>query len=225
MSNYLKIFAGISVFYLILLFIGQDEIAWYLKPILLPFLILETYSSENFKTKNLLLSALAFSWIGDIILMFADKGELYFIFGLVSFLIAHIIFILLFTKQEKENATTNKLFWVGLIIVGIYLFGMLSLLYPSLGDLKIPVTVYAITISTMLLMAIKGYFNWSKPSNLTVLLGALIFVSSDSILAINKFHSELPKSGFLIMITYIVAQFLITKGILNLNKKYKKACQ
>lgn len=219
MSNYLKIFAGISVFYLILLFIGQDEIAWYLKPILLPFLILETYSSENFKTKNLLLSALVFSWIGDIILMFADKGELYFIFGLVSFLIAHIIFILLFTKQEKENTSTNKLFWVGLIIVGIYLFGMLSLLSPSLGDLKIPVTVYAITISTMLLMAIKGYFNWSKPSNLTVLLGALIFVSSDSILAINKFHSELPKSGFLIMITYIVAQFLITKGILNLNKK------
>lgn len=219
MSNYLKIFVGISVFYLILLFIGQDEIAWYLKPILLPFLILETYSSENFKTKNLLLLALVFSWIGDIILMFADKGELYFIFGLVSFLIAHIIFILLFTKQEKENTSTNKLFWVGLIIVGIYLFGMLSLLYPSLGDLKIPVTVYAITISTMLLMAIKGYFNWSKPSHLTVLLGALIFVSSDSILAINKFHSELPKSGFLIMITYIVAQFLITKGIINLNKK------
>lgn len=219
MSNYLKIFAGISVFYLILLFIGQDEIAWYLKPVLLPFLILETYSSENFKTKNFLFSALVFSWIGDIILMFADKGELYFIFGLVSFLIAHIVFILLFTKQEKENTTTNKLFWLGLVIVGIYLFGMLSLLYPSLGDLKIPVTVYAITISTMLLMAIKGYFNWSKPSNLTVLLGALIFVSSDSILAINKFHSELPKSGFLIMITYIVAQFLITKGILNLNKK------
>lgn len=219
MNNYLKIFAGISVFYLVLLFIGQDEIAWYLKPILLPFLILETYSSENFKTKNLLLSALVFSWIGDMILMFADKGELYFIFGLVSFLIAHIIFIVLFIKQEKETTTTNKLFWIGLIIVGIYLFGMLSLLYPSLGDLKIPVTVYAVTISTMLLMAIKGYFNWSKPYNQTVLLGALVFVSSDSILAINKFHSELPKSGFLIMITYIVAQFLITKGILNLNKK------
>ncbi|GAA4777357.1 MULTISPECIES: lysoplasmalogenase [Flavobacterium] len=219
MSNYLKIFAGISVFYLVLLFIGQDEIAWYLKPFLLPFLILETYSSENFKTKNLLLSALIFSWIGDIILMFADKGELYFIFGLVSFLIAHIIFIVLFIKQEKETTTTNKLFWIGLIIVGIYLLGMLFLLFPSLGDLKIPVTVYAVTISTMLLMAVKGYFNWSKPYNQTVLLGALIFVSSDSILAINKFHSELPKSGFLIMTTYIVAQFLITKGILNLNKK------
>lgn len=219
MSNYLKIFAGISAFYLIHLFIGQDEIAWYLKPILLPFLILEAYSSEKFKTKNLLLSALIFSWIGDIILMFADKSELYFIFGLVSFLIAHIIFIVLFTKQEKENTSTNKLFWAGLVIVGIYLFGMLSLLYPSLGDLKIPVTVYAITISTMLLMAIKGYFNWNKPNNLTILLGAIIFVSSDSILAINKFHSALPQSGFLIMITYIVAQFLITKGILNLNKK------
>ena len=93
------------------------------------------------------------------------------------------------------------------------------LILPFLIQKSWVVFVYAITISTMLLMAIKGYFNWKKPNNLTVLLGALIFVSSDSILAINKFHSELPKSGFLIMITYIVAQFLITKGILSLNKK------
>ncbi|WP_136668216.1 lysoplasmalogenase [Flavobacterium sp. H122] len=217
MSNYLKIFIGISVFYLILLFFDQDEIAWYLKPVLLPFLILETYSSEKFKTKNLLLSALVFSWIGDIVLMFTDKGELYFIFGLVSFLIAHVLFIFLFIKQNKENSKTPKLFWLSVLGVVFYLFGMLSLLFPKLGDLKIPVAVYAITISLMLLLAIKGYFNWSEPNNQTILFGALFFISSDSILAINKFHTELPKSGFFIMITYLIAQYLITEGIIRLN--------
>lgn len=217
MSNYIKIFAGISIFYLILLFIGQEDIAWYFKPLLLPFLILETYTSEKFKSKSLLLSALLFSWIGDIILMFADKGELYFIFGLVSFLIAHIIFIILFVKQNRENNKISKLFWIGALGVAFYLFGMLSLLFPSLGGLKIPVSIYAITISLMLLAAIKGYFNWSEPNNQTILFGALFFVSSDSILAINKFHQELPKSGFLIMITYLLAQYLITEGILKLN--------
>lgn len=217
MSKYLKIFIGISIFYLLLLLTGQEEIAWYFKPLLLPLLILEAYNSKNFPTKNLLLSALLFSWIGDVILMFADKGELYFIFGLVSFLIAHIIFIVLFVKQHKANPNSNLL-WVGLVLVAFYLLGMLNFLFPSLGDLKIPVSVYATTISVMLLMAIKGYFNWSKPNNLTILLGALFFVSSDSILAINKFHSEIPKSGFLIMVTYIIAQYLITKGILGLNK-------
>lgn len=218
MSNYIKIFASISICYLILLFLDQDNFAWYLKPLLLPFLLLETYFFEKFKTKTLLLFALFFSWLGDIILMFADNGELYFIFGLVSFLVAHIIFIFLFIKQNRENNKISKLFWVGAIGVFFYLFGMLSLLFPNLGELKIPVSIYAITISLMLLTAIKGYFNWSEPNNQTILFGALFFISSDSILAINKFHSELPKSGFLIMITYLLAQYLITEGILKLNQ-------
>ncbi|MDI9311462.1 MAG: lysoplasmalogenase [Limnohabitans sp.] len=217
MSKYLKIFTAISIFYLILLLTGQEGIAWYLKPFLLPLLILEAYNSTHFPTKNLLLSALVFSWIGDVVLMFADKGELYFIFGLVSFLVAHILFIFLFIKQKKVNPNSNIL-WLGVLLVALYLFGMLNFLFPTLGDLKIPVTVYATTISVMLLMAIKGYFNWLKPNNVTILLGALFFVSSDSILAINKFHSEIPKSGFLIMATYIIAQYLITKGVLILNK-------
>ncbi|MFK7050216.1 MULTISPECIES: lysoplasmalogenase [Flavobacterium] len=220
MSKYLKIFTGISIFYLILLLTKQDALAWYFKPLLLPFLVLETYKSNDFRTKNLLLSALFFSWIGDVVLMFAHKDELFFILGLVSFLISHILFILLFTKQNQTKANSN-FFWIGFIFVILYLFEILHFLFPYLGGLKIPVTIYASTISIMLLMAIKGYFNWSKPNNLTILIGALFFVSSDSILAINKFYPELelPKSGFLIMITYITAQFLITKGILELNKK------
>jgi uncharacterized membrane protein YhhN len=96
---------------------------------------------------------------------------------------------------------------------------MLSVLLPTLGDLKLPIFVYAIVLSTMLLFAFKGYLKWSKPSGIYILLGAIIFVSSDSILAFNKFYEPIRFSSFLIMATYLIAQYLITAGILKLNKK------
>lgn len=220
MNKFLKSFVVVSAFYLILLLFGQDPIAWFLKPILLPFLIFATYKQESFPTKNLLLTALVFSWIGDVILLFADQGELYFIFGLVSFLIAHILFIQLFIKQKAEaNSLKSVFFWVGIVAVVIYLTSMLSLLFPTLGDLKIPVSIYALTISAMLIMAIKGYFSWEKPVNSIILIGAIFFVTSDSLLAINKFYNPIQSANFLIMFTYVVAQYLITFGILRLNQK------
>lgn len=220
MNNFLKHFLIISSFYLLLLFLGKDNWAWILKPFLLPFLILTANKAKDFPTRKWLLFALIFSWIGDVILMFADKGELYFIFGLVSFLIAHILFIVLFFKQSPEKRSLNKiLFGLGILIVSAYLYGMLTILFPTLGDLKVPVSVYAFTISLMLVMAIRGALTWQKPMNLLILNGAIAFVTSDSILAMNKFYSPLPNASFLIMVTYIVAQYLIVLGILKLNEK------
>ena len=91
-------FIAFGVLYLLLLLFGNDVITWYLKPLLVPFLFYAVVKSERFVTQKWLVSALFFSWIGDCILMFADQSELYFIFGLVAFLLAHILFIVLFTK-------------------------------------------------------------------------------------------------------------------------------
>ena len=218
MNSFLNYFLVVSFFYLSLIMVGQENVAWYFKPLLLPFLIIATYKSKPFESKKWLLLALLFSWIGDIILMFADKGELYFIFGLVSFLVAHLQFIVLFIKQKPEtNYKKNSFFWIGFLATLAYLASLLLLLFPTLGDLKIPVFVYAATISLMLIEAIKGYFSWQKPTNAVILIGAIFFVTSDSILAINKFYSPLPSASFLIMFTYSVAQYLITSGILTLG--------
>jgi uncharacterized membrane protein YhhN len=175
---------------------------------------------EHFSSKKFLIAALTFSWIGDIILLFTDKGELYFIFGLVAFLISHLIYILLFNKQIKPRNNKNKaVFWVGVTAIILYLMVMLSVLLPNLGDLKIPVFVYAMVISTMLLFAFKGFLIWHKPANWYILIGAIIFVCSDSILAFDKFYSPIVMSSFFIMVTYLIAQYLIVAGILKLNQK------
>lgn len=216
----LKSYIGFSIFYLSIILSGHEDIAWFMKPFLLPFLLLSVLLIENFPSKKIILAALTFSWVGDVILMFQDKGELYFIFGLVTFLLSHAIYIILFNKQQNSERDKNRLvFPIGICVILAYFSLMLFTLFPKLGPLKIPVVVYAVVITTMLFYAFKGSLNWKKPANNHILLGAIIFVSSDSILAFNKFYAPVPLSSFLIMGTYIVAQYLIVTGILNLNSK------
>ena len=213
-------FIGFSLIYLIIILLGRQDIAWFLKPFLLSFLVLAVYLHERFSSKKILLTALTLSWIGDIILLFADKGELYFIGGLIAFLFSHIFYIVLFNKQLKIYLKKSKIiYWIGITIIIIYLIGMMVLLMPNLGNLLLPVFVYAMTISIMLLFALKGFMNWHKPANSYILIGAIIFVASDSILAFDKFYAPIQYSSFFIMITYLTAQYLIVMGILKLNKK------
>jgi uncharacterized membrane protein YhhN len=222
MSKYFKYFVVISIIYLGFIAFGKEAISWYFKPLLLPCLLLAVNESTAFPTKKLLTFALLFSWIGDVILLFADKAEIYFILGLLSFLIAHIVFIILFIKQEAYKTPNKFIFGLGALLVAGYLFSILSILFPTLGSLKIPVSIYAFTISLMFVMAIRGGLTWKKPINLLILNGAISFVVSDSLLAMNKFYTPLPNASLLIMSTYIVAQYLITFGILKLNEHTKK---
>jgi len=219
-ANLLYSYIGFCFVYLTLTLFGYENFAWFLKPFLLPFLFIIVWKSETFPTKKILLTALTFSWLGDVILMFANQGEIYFILGLVAFLISHLFYIALFLKQDHTtNGARSPLFWLSFLIIGLYLRSMLMLLFPTLGALKLPVTVYAVTISIMLIVAFKGYLSWNGPAKYAVLFGAIFFVISDSLLAIDKFHEPLPYAAFGIMLTYLLAQSLITTGILKLNAK------
>lgn len=219
-ATFFKIYIAFSILYLIVLFTGHENLDLYLKPALVPLLGFGVYFHRKFPSKNILLSALLFSWIGDVILLFADIAEIYFILGLLSFLIAHLSYCVLFNKQIIGEIQINKiLFTVGSLVIAFYLTAMILVLIPRLGELKIPVIIYAAVISTMLLFAFNGYLIWKKPGALYIFLGAVSFVASDSILAFDKFYAPIQKSSFFIMLTYLVAQYLIVVGIIKLNTK------
>lgn len=219
-ATFFKIYIAFSILYLIVLFTGHENLDLYLKPALVPLLGFGVYFHRKFPSKNILLSALLFSWIGDVILLFADIAEIYFILGLLAFLIAHLSYCVLFNKQIIGEIQINKiLFAVGSLVIAFYLTAMILVLIPRLGELKIPVIIYAAVISTMLLFAFNGYLIWKKPGALYIFLGAVAFVASDSILAFDKFYAPIQKSSFFIMLTYLVAQYLIVVGIIKLNTK------
>lgn len=216
----LYVYLGFSLIYLTITALKLEEITRLLKPFLLPILLIAVYFSNRFSSKKILLTALTFSWIGDIVLLFANQGELYFIVGLVAFLISHVFYIVLFNKQTVTKSISNKIsFGAGIGLILLYFFGMITTLGPKLGPLTVPVVVYAVVISSMLYFALKGSYQWNAIQYQSVLLGALFFIASDSILAFNKFYQPIPYASFLIMITYLAAQYGIVSGILNLNQK------
>ena len=219
-SSFFKIYLAFSIVYLIILLSGYERFDLFLKPILIPIIGFGAYFYRKFPTQNILLAALVLSWLGDVILLFTDLGEIYFILGLVCFLTAHIVYCVLFNKQKRIRKRQNKpLFIFGSVLIAFYLIGMVSVLMPHLGDLEIPVSIYASVISIMLLFAFNGFLVWEKPGNQLVFLGAIFFIISDSILAVNKFYAPIPRSSFFIMLTYLLAQYLIVVGVLKLNPK------
>ena len=218
-SLFLKGFLLIAAINLLLIVLDYATITRFLKPFLMPLLFLYVYYQEAFSTKKLLLLGLTFSWIGDILLLFATKGELFFIAGLLSFLTAHVFYIYLFSKLGTTEAyKKNLVFWAGFIMIVLYLQSLLALLLPKLGTLKIPVSVYAVTISVMLAFAWRGYFSWNPSTRFFILFGAMAFVASDSLLAINKFYSPFENASFLIMATYLAAQYGIVSGVVSFKK-------
>ena len=218
-SLFLKGFLLIAAINLLLIVLDYATITRFLKPFLMPLLFLYVYYQEAFSTKKFLLLGLTFSWIGDILLLFAAKGELFFIAGLLSFLTAHVFYIYLFSKLGTTEAyKKNLVFWAGFIIIVLYLQSLLALLLPKIGTLKIPVSVYAVTISVMLAFAWRGYFSWNPSTRFFILFGAMAFVASDSLLAINKFYSPFEYASFLIMATYLAAQYGIVSGVVSFKK-------
>ena len=93
--------------------------------------------------------------------------------------------------------------------------GLITVLFPTLGPLKIPVLVYSLVLVGMVMTALFRYGRTSPESFWKVFMGAVLFMTSDSLLAINKFYTPLPYAGLLIMLTYISAQYLIVEGIVK----------
>ena len=100
----------------------------------------------------------------------------------------------------------------------LFIFLFLRLMYPTLGTMKIPVTVYGIVITSMMLMAFNRKNIVNSTSFYLVFAGALLFVFSDSCIAVNLFYKPFELARMVIMSTYIIAQFLIIKGILKAEK-------
>ena len=92
---------------------------------------------------------------------------------------------------------------------------ILELLLPELGPLKIPVSIYALTISIMLGFAWRGFISWNDNARFYILFGAIAFIASDSFLAINKFQEPINNATILIMSTYLAAQFGIVYGVIR----------
>lgn len=216
------VFLIVLAIHLFAIVVNDDTLAMVTKPMLMIALLMLFFDKARKavpKIKIYVFGALVFSLAGDVLLMFQQQDGRFFIFGLSAFLIAHVFYILYFRGAKKLNQATgsfSKTIAADLSVV--YAIALLWVLFPRLGSMKIPVLVYGIVISLMLVSAIRAYVNLRSRFAILSILGAVLFVASDSLLAINKFHTPFADAGWMIMLTYGLAQFFIVWGsILNLK--------
>ncbi len=148
-----------------------------------------------------ILAGLALSLVGDVLLMLPKDR---FLGGLAAFLAAHIAYIAAFA----QGAPTWGPFYAAVPFV-LVLIGVLWLLWPHTGAMRLPVALYAVVIVTM---GWRAWVRWGVLGGsgaLWAALGAALFIASDSFLAYNRFVRPLPAAPVWVLGTYFTAQWLI----------------
>ncbi len=192
----------------------------FVKPLILISLMIY-YVLHTSMRSVIFLAALFFCWGGDVFLLFQSKNELFFMAGLGAFLIGHLLYIFSYLQFRSEDKRYELLgpqkvrFSLPIILAGT---GLVTILYPALGGLSIPVMMYACILIIMVLTALFRFGRTSKLSFVLIFFGAIMFMISDSVLAMNKFLNPLPLASSWIMATYCLAQYLIVEGALAHEK-------
>jgi len=191
-------------------FRGQRRQIYLLKPIstllVIAMALLSLLEPGWNRTYTLgVLLGLLFSLGGDIALMFMDNRRA-FLLGLASFLVAHVVYTLVFTLLGQP-APWDWLSAVLLLAAGAFVF---RLLLPNLGSMKVPVIVYILVISLMVHQALTTFSSplFSPGQAWMVVIGALLFYFSDLVLALNRFYKPL-KNHRLSLALYYGGQMLI----------------
>lgn len=196
------------------------------KPLLMP-LLAYWYIKHTDTPLKPLLYALFFSWGGDVALMFLPYSEHFFLVGLASFLVAHIMYIYIFLKyvdRSQKNILKRRPHLVlPFVLFGLSLFAYLSQVgHEAFLPMKIPVAVYASVIMIMVISAIARFDRVKQNSFAWVLIGALLFMFSDTFIALNNFSPIFDEYKYvaktLIMTLYVLGQYYIVKGILEEQK-------
>lgn len=190
--------------------ISSNEIVeTYAKPMLLTLLAVVYLVSAN-KPVFWYVLGMFFCFVGDVLLMF--KGANFFMYGLAAFLVGHIVYIKITVSFLPKDLTFKMITSAFPFVI---LFGVLMyFIYPNLNEMLLPVVVYGVTISTFGSVAFLNYRIEKSTENLWLFIGAILFILSDSLIAINKFYEPNDLYGVSIMITYILAQFLICKAMI-----------
>lgn len=196
------VFMGI-VFFFLNPWAKDIPLAWLIKSSGIILLAVIAFLSQKDRSKGLALGLL-FGAGGDILLQIGM-----FVPGLGSFLVSHIVYTILFVLVMREtgmNGAGRKGLALAVAIIGVLLARWLA---PDLGDLTVPVMAYIAVIACMTICAALTPFTSRR-----VIIGAVLFMLSDSLIALGKFKTGFPGIHHAVWATYFAAQYCITTGFL-----------
>jgi len=161
--------------------------------------------------RRYLLAGLWFSLLGDVALLWPQQG---FVPGLVAFLIAHVLYIAAFTREQRFAAQPAALAAYALA-AGTILAFLWGHIPPGL---RIPVAAYVLALTAMAAQAaVVGLLTSGDAAEVRrargLMIGGALFMASDTVLAVNRFALPVPAAGLWILATYWAAQWLIASWL------------
>ncbi len=211
-----KVFFTLAVIGILLFFLGKESNNYALRMIgkPLPLLMLLLLLKPDTRYGKFIFTGLLLSLVGDILL---EASSHWFLYGLITFLLAHVSYLVAFSGRRHKTA------WFMLLFLLVYGAAFYWVLFPHLQTMALPVFVYLLIILAMAWRAVAQINSdrWA----IFATIGALFFVLSDSILAFNKFYTAIPAADWVIMLSYWTAQFLIFYSAFQEEKKGKPEVQ
>jgi uncharacterized membrane protein YhhN len=196
---------------------GWKKIETIAKPITMVLLFGYLALAGGFGVTSLICFGLGifFSLAGDVFLMLSDR---WFIAGLVAFLLAHVAYII---GLNTPLGNISPLWAIGIgIILAITAARLLrrilaGVLEKGLPRLVVPVVAYGTVITLMLLSAFLTIYriDWKTSASGLVSVGAILFYSSDIILAWNKFVKPIRNGRLMNMVAYHLGQIALIAGV------------
>jgi uncharacterized membrane protein YhhN len=200
------------------LFIYRNATVDLLTKLCLTPLLIIYLAGHKGKVSLLVISALVFSFLGDLLLEFSV--DLAFLLGMLAFVGAHVCNSIFFSTLQGTEVGKGRATLVAIGITVCFSVFVYRQIEAQVGNFRLPVIFYMFVISLMAVLA-AGTLQISAIRNIAIrywMPGVAFFMFSDAILAINKFvwNSNLP--GAIVMATYGIAQFLLVSGFGRLQE-------
>lgn len=191
------------------------------KPLLLILILIYYLTAANSYSFPLIV-ALITSWLGDILLM--PKGNKWFAFGGISFLISHIMFIIVYYNNVKKVSHDGIIVWAVILAAAAYVAVSLAVIFnvqrTTPKVMVVPMYLYLLFNSTMNVFSLIQLMCLRSPAAVVAYIGAVLFFISDCSLYLVRYSEKKDivfKHHFTVMLTYVLGELLITQGILMLG--------
>jgi alkenylglycerophosphocholine/alkenylglycerophosphoethanolamine hydrolase len=166
------------------------------KPVPVLCLVLWVLGAPKSAYRNRLAAGLGLSLAGDVLI------EWSFVAGLAAFLLAHIAYVAAFLADTKRPRLLRA------APIAAYGAGMTAFLWPGLGAMRPAVMAYVIAICSMVWRAAArvGQSGAARPGEWAALAGAILFALSDTLIALDRFHSPIAGVQLPIILLYWAGQ-------------------
>lgn len=185
---------------------------WVFKPLSTVLILLYAASRQGDvpRRRALILAGLVFSLAGDVALLWPQG----FVAGLLAFLVAHLLYIAAFCLTVRPLAR-----WLPFGVYAVIAAAVLSQLWPGVpAPLRVPVVAYVVCLAGMAAQAAVWWLvargTALQPRAAWAAWGGLLFMTSDALLATNKFMAPLPEASLWVLSTYWTAQWCIASALM-----------